>query len=186
MWWDIPSNDLVPGDVFEVGSLSTSPISKESPAGHNNNTNHNANQQQMTYVPCDAILLDGDCIVNESMLTGESVPVSKSPITDEELKSINFELEDPANSARMARFFLFSGTRVIRSRCGPASLSSTSKATQLNKDGSGLGVSGLDMLVEEERSEGDDGPPPGALALVTRVGFYTTKVNYIRNHTVRF
>src|SRR5688572_16838481 len=50
----INSECLVPGDVFEVPE--------------------NCN------IPCDAILLTGSCIVNESMLTGESVPVIKAAL----------------------------------------------------------------------------------------------------------
>ena len=33
-----------------------------------------------TIMPCDLILLSGSCIVNESMLTGESIPVIKNAI----------------------------------------------------------------------------------------------------------
>ena len=47
----ISSEDLVPGDIFVVPNNCL--------------------------MPCDAILLSGSCIVNESMLTGESVPVRK-------------------------------------------------------------------------------------------------------------
>lgn len=50
----IPSNELVPGDVFEV------PLGKR--------------------IPCDAVIIKGSCMVNESMLTGESMPILKSAI----------------------------------------------------------------------------------------------------------
>lgn len=42
----VSSQELVPGDVYEFSDPS------------------------LHQVPCDCILLSGDCIVNESMLTG--------------------------------------------------------------------------------------------------------------------
>lgn len=44
---EVVSTELVPGDVYEVSDPSLSQF------------------------PCDSLLLAGDCIVNESMLTGE-------------------------------------------------------------------------------------------------------------------
>ncbi|SPB48979.1 unnamed protein product [Aspergillus niger] len=89
-WRSVPSRELVPGDVYEFSDPS------------------------LNHVPCDCILLSGDCIVNESMLTGESVPVSKVPLTDDALKYLN--LSAPSIHPALARHFLFSGTKVIRAR----------------------------------------------------------------------
>ncbi|CEJ54745.1 Putative P-type ATPase [Penicillium brasilianum] len=89
-WRSVSSQDLVPGDVFEFSDPS------------------------LNQVPCDCILLSGDCIVNESMLTGESVPVSKIPLTDEALKYL--DLSAPSIHPNVAKHFLFSGTKVIRAR----------------------------------------------------------------------
>ncbi|KAL4890393.1 hypothetical protein BDV59DRAFT_184390 [Aspergillus ambiguus] len=89
-WRSVPSQELVPGDVFEVSDPS------------------------LNQVPCDCLLLSGDCIVNESMLTGESVPVSKTPLTDDALGYLN--LNAPSVHPVIAKHFLFSGTKVIRAR----------------------------------------------------------------------
>ncbi|KAI9652561.1 MAG: hypothetical protein M1829_001503 [Trizodia sp. TS-e1964] len=89
-WRHVPSSGLVPGDVYEITDPSLSQF------------------------PCDSLLLSGDCIVNESMLTGESVPMSKIPTTDEALN-----LLDPAASAippDLAKHFLYCGTKIIRAR----------------------------------------------------------------------
>ncbi|XP_073346675.1 polyamine-transporting ATPase 13A3-like isoform X2 [Pagrus major] len=80
------STELVPGDVIVIP----------------------ANGMIM---PCDAVLTHGTCIVNESMLTGESVPVTKT--------SLPSSGEDAASSYDMEehkRHTLFCGTQVIQTR----------------------------------------------------------------------
>ncbi|TGO73257.1 hypothetical protein BELL_0377g00120 [Botrytis elliptica] len=89
-WRYVPSSELVPGDVYEV----TDPA--------------------LGQFPCDSLLLAGDCIVNESMLTGESVPVSKVPATDESLRLLNLSASSVA--PELAKHFLFCGTKIIRAR----------------------------------------------------------------------
>lgn len=126
----IGSEDLVPGDVFEI------------------------TDSELAVFPCDAVLLTGDCIVNESMLTGESVPVSKIPVTDRALQQMDLSLSNIP--AELARHFLFSGTKIVRARPG------SPKSTSTTQD-----------------DEGDS--QLKGLAMVVRVGFNTTKGTLIRS-----
>jgi len=80
---EMSSNELVPGDVIAI--------------------------PDNCIMPCDMVLLSGQCIVNESMLTGESVPVIKNSI-----KPIK-ELYDPKQDSAK-KFTLYSGTKVIQAR----------------------------------------------------------------------
>lgn len=89
-WSYISSGELVPGDIYEL----TDP--------------------NLTQFPSDSLLLSGDCIVNESMLTGESVPVSKVPATDDTLRHMNLSASQVM--PEIARHFLFCGTKIIRAR----------------------------------------------------------------------
>ncbi|XP_008292149.1 polyamine-transporting ATPase 13A2 [Stegastes partitus] len=80
----VSSVDLVPGDCLII-------------------------PQEGLLLPCDAALLAGECLVNESMLTGESVPVLKTPL--------------PAGEGRYSsdterRHTLFCGTQLIQAKGG--------------------------------------------------------------------
>ncbi|XP_066597773.1 polyamine-transporting ATPase 13A3 isoform X2 [Prorops nasuta] len=79
----VPAEHLVPGDILVIPSHGC-------------------------LMPCDAVLLTGNCIINESMLTGESVPVTKTPIP-----SMNEIVYDTKEHARHT---LFCGTRIIQTR----------------------------------------------------------------------
>ena len=79
---EINSTELVPGDVVVVPEGSS--------------------------LPCDVILLTGSAIVNESMLTGESIPVMKSS-----LPVISTEVYTDKGSEKHT---LFGGTSVIQTR----------------------------------------------------------------------
>lgn len=85
----VSSEDLVPGDVVNIM------------------------EESLTLFPADMLLLSGDAIVNESMLTGESVPVAKVPVKDDDL--VHWSEGGPVG-AETAKGFLYTGTKIIRIR----------------------------------------------------------------------
>jgi len=79
---EFPTRALVPGDIIEIPSSGCT-------------------------LQCDAVLLSGNCILDESMLTGESVPVTKTPLPK---RDVIFD------KTEHARHTLFCGTKVIQTR----------------------------------------------------------------------
>ncbi|XP_073088005.1 probable cation-transporting ATPase 13A5 isoform X2 [Manis javanica] len=61
-------------------------------------------------LPCDALLIDGSCVVNEGMLTGESIPVTKTPLPHAE-KTMAWKSH---SSEDYRKHVLFCGTEVIQ------------------------------------------------------------------------
>ncbi|CAI4036576.1 hypothetical protein SMKI_15G4240 [Saccharomyces mikatae IFO 1815] len=94
-WTTISSSELVPGDIYEVSDPN------------------------ITILPCDSVLLSSDCIVNESMLTGESVPVSKFPATQETMYQLCDDFQSTQISSFVSKSFLYNGTSIIRARIAP-------------------------------------------------------------------
>uniref|UniRef100_A0A3B3Z9F2 P-type ATPase A domain-containing protein n=1 Tax=Periophthalmus magnuspinnatus TaxID=409849 RepID=A0A3B3Z9F2_9GOBI len=87
---EILSTDLVPGDVMVIPSNGT-------------------------IMPCDAVLISGTCIVNESMLTGESVPVTKTNLPNP-LPGDRGGSDSAYNTEEHKRHTLFCGTNIIQTR----------------------------------------------------------------------
>ncbi|EGO29932.1 cation-transporting ATPase [Serpula lacrymans var. lacrymans S7.9] len=84
-WVTIQSDELLPGDVVSI-----------------------ARQQSETTVPADILLVQGTCIVNEAMLSGESTPLLKESI--QLLESSDKMDVDGAHKNAV----LFSGTKVLQ------------------------------------------------------------------------
>ncbi|XP_051875034.1 polyamine-transporting ATPase 13A3-like isoform X2 [Pristis pectinata] len=85
------STDLVPGDILVIPSNGT-------------------------VMPCDSVLLSGTCIVNESMLTGESVHQTKINLPNPVKMSKGLEDDEIYSPEKHKRHTLFCGTTVIQTR----------------------------------------------------------------------
>ncbi|CAI2734779.1 unnamed protein product [Schistosoma spindalis] len=81
----VDSTELVPGDLIAIPSSGC-------------------------LMQCDAVLLMGNCIVNESSLTGESLPITKIPLPNGQYENTTFDFRS------CPRHILFSGTSVIQTR----------------------------------------------------------------------
>jgi cation-transporting ATPase 13A1 len=98
-WQQALSTHLLPGDIVSVSRV---------PKPKDKDGQVIAGVPDLSFVPCDAVLLRGACVVNEAMLTGESTPKMK-------------EAAKPASPTEVLdmvahrRSMLFAGTTVLQS-----------------------------------------------------------------------
>ena len=92
-WLQLSTEDLLPGDLFYLTKAS-----KSAADGDN-------------VVPCDALLIRGGVVVNESTLTGESVPQMKDGLATAGYDN----LQEPINIKGVHKIHaLFGGTRLLQ------------------------------------------------------------------------
>lgn len=159
-WASVNSSDLVPGDIYEVSDPT------------------------LTTFPCDSILLSGDCIVNESMLTGESVPVSKFPATDKVLQS---SVQNPNEGSGVAKHFLYSGTRIVQVRRPPGTAELDVAVAMVLRTGFMTEKGALVRSMLFPKPTGfkfykDSFKYIGIMALIAVIGFAYSCVGFIRMH----
>ena len=179
-WEKISSSELMPGDIVSVldgGSLNTVDIKNDEEEESNlitrflkklkemkKKAEEQRNQRSVNAVitknkdkepcplTCDMVILSGSVIVNEAMLTGESVPQIK-----DSLNKYEYEIDkifDP--KAKHKQSVIFAGTKVV-------------KAVATYKEGENL-------------PENITSPPPddGAICMVFKTGFNTSQGKLLR------
>ena len=108
-WITVSARQLVVGDIV---SLVSSPSSSSTPLHRRRQQQQQrqTDQQQRGYtVPADLLLLRGRAVVNEAMLTGESVPQVKESIEAEDGGG-NLDIGDGSSTSVHSRCVLFGGT----------------------------------------------------------------------------
>ena len=178
-WVKIPSNELLPGDVVSVvdGSNYETVEEEEDEETKNNfilqilkrlkevkkKTEERRNQKSVNTVlnkhkekepsplTCDMLLLAGSAIVNEAMLTGESVPQIKDSI-----RKLDNEYEKELDvKLHHKKCVLFAGTKVVK----------VSRNDEIEKMPEGIKTAP---------------PDRGCICLVIRTGFSTSQGKLLR------
>ncbi len=162
-WVSLSSDLLVPGDIISL------PRPKS----------------DAQVVPCDALLLRGECVVNESLLTGESVPQIKESLVSLAASASLAELQTTALSLtdRHKNYVICGGTQLLLAsykamHSNTSSSTSTSSVAEEKSDG---GVEDKhDSTATLAVSKIKTPPDNGCICFVLRTGFDTTQGKLLR------
>lgn len=160
-WEAIMSDQLVAGDIVSIGSGTGQPMAGVGRGRRGGAHDHEGG----THMPCDMLLLGGGAVVNEAVLTGESVPQIKEAVEGLIVQtgasniaggtiddSCRLDIEDPSHK----RSVLFGGTILVNHT--PPSQNTSGEANAIPS------------------------PPDGGLvSMVLRTGFDTVQGALLRN-----
>ncbi len=178
-WKQISTEDLIAGDVI---SLSSSQEQHRNLHSHSQMDHH----ENGTHIPADLLLLKGGAVVNEAMLTGESVPQMKEAIdvvasaitttssnkttsllSVKEKEELNkFDIEDSSYK----RAILFGGTLLVNH-----------SSKSMNEDGESENAQKDTKVTPSSQTREITSPPDdGCVAMVLRTGFDTQQGSLLR------
>ncbi|CAK8996917.1 Probable manganese-transporting ATPase PDR2 (Protein MALE GAMETOGENESIS IMPAIRED ANTHERS) (Protein PHOSPHATE DEFICIENCY RESPONSE 2) [Durusdinium trenchii] len=148
-WNRVMSNELLPGDICSIVRFA---YAHSMYAGRG----ASSGDEDQALVPCDMLLLRGSCVVNEAMLTGESVPKMKESVLalihgDKDQAKQPLDMHDSAATTHL----LLGGTKIMQH---------------------------ADEAEDVEIGEKHIPPPPdgGCLGFVLRTGFSTSQGSLMR------
>ena len=136
----ISSIELCPGDVFEI-------------------------PEDGMVMPCDSIVLNGNVIINEAMLTGESTPIFKV-----QLPPLNAEF----NKEKCTKHILYAGTKIIQKRNNKNNSNTQSIYSDINSRNT-------NKTITPNTTNNINSKSKTVTAIVLSTGFNTTKGNLIRS-----
>ncbi|MES1916724.1 MAG: hypothetical protein MHM6MM_008519, partial [Cercozoa sp. M6MM] len=150
-WHKQDSGSLVPGDIVLLqSSMAPSSISTDTADNDTADNTADTSTDNNALCPCDCVILHGQVVLNEALLTGESVPQIKEALAHTEAK----EVLDTENRHRAN--FVAAGCELIRCE---------SPATE---------------QFEEGKHVVSTPPSNGAVAVVLRTGFGTAQGKLLR------
>lgn len=145
-WVQISVSELVPGDVVSCKQITLRSSKRNSSLAQK--------QHQLNQIPADILILNGDAVVDESQITGESVPqlkVALEKLGGNVSRKTSNTIEETLDLQEHKQFIVFGGTTLLVSHAGATPLSTISQA-----------------------------PDEGAIGVVLRTGFETAQGSLLR------
>ncbi|KAF5366234.1 hypothetical protein D9758_005764 [Tetrapyrgos nigripes] len=148
-WKKISSDTLLPGDIVSVTRQHHEHHRKaDNKAKANGQESKEAKEQQKekdkaghsdeTTIPADILLLHGQCIVNEAMLSGESTPLVKEGadlLIEEQQHGVSLDVDGQHKGV-----VVFSGTKILQANGSTAVSDGIAEPPLKTPDGGCLGV----------------------------------------------